>query len=138
MNVKEAKEELNEYKFAQKWVDWTLEEYERYKIRAEKVTSIITGMPHSSGGSDKVADNAIMMAELSKKYVERWKNAERIKLETEKHIDELGEPYRSILMLKYIRDMRFEDIADSIGYSYGATTHMHGDALEKYAKKRGD
>ena len=76
-----AKEELLQYKYAREKVEETLEEYQKYKDRAEKMTSIISNMPRGTSSSDKVADNAVKMADLSAEYEKRWLEAENKKLD---------------------------------------------------------
>lgn len=129
-----AKEELSQYKYARERVDETLEEYQRYKERAEKMTSIISDMPRGGKNSNKVEDNAVIMADLSKQYEERWILAEREKLSIELKIDQVKEPYRKLLKKRYIQDLNFEKIADEMGYSYVRITHLHGEALLEYEK----
>ena len=129
-----AKEELSQYKYARERVDETLEEYQQYKERAEKMTSIISDMPRGSNSSNKVEDNAVIMADLSKQYEERWILAEREKLSIELKIDQVKEPYRKLLKKRYIQDLNFEKIADEMGYSYVRITHLHGEALLEYEK----
>lgn len=129
-----AKEELSQYKYAKERVDETLEEYQRYKERAEKMTAIISDMPRGGNGSNKVEDNAVIMADLSKQYEERWLQAECEKLNIELKIDQVKEPYRKLLMKRYIQDLNFEKIADEMGYSYVRITHLHGEALLEYEK----
>ena len=129
-----AKEELSQYKYARERVDETLEEYQRYKERAEKMTAIISDMPRGGNSSNKVEDNAVIMADLSKQYEERWVQAEREKLSIELKIDQVKEPYRKLLKKRYIQDLNFEKIADEMGYSYVRITHLHGEALLEYEK----
>ena len=43
-----AKEELSRYECAKERVEETLEEYEKYKERAEKMTAIMSDMPKGS------------------------------------------------------------------------------------------
>lgn len=38
--------------------------------------------------------------------------------------------YHDILYLRYIQDMRWEEIAVNIGYTYRHTTRLHGEALK--------
>lgn len=133
-----AKEELLQYKYAREKVEETLEEYQKYKTRAEKMTSIISDMPRGTSNSDKVADNAIKMADLSTEYEKRWLEAENKKLEIEKNIDLVEEPYRTLLHKRYVQELNFEKIADEMRYSYVRITHLHGEALLEYEKKRGD
>lgn len=129
-----AKEELLQYKYARKKVDEALEEYEKYKIRAEKVTTILSGMPRGTSNSNKVEDNAVKMADISREYEKRWFLAEKEKLRIEKNIDKVEEPYRTILHKRYIEELNFGEIADEMGYSYVRITHLHGEALLRYEK----
>lgn len=129
-----AKEELSQYKYARKKVEETLEEYERYKTRAEKVTSIVSDMPRGTSNSNKVEDNAVMMADISREYEKRWFEAEKEKLRIEQNIDRVREPYRTLLHKRYIEELNFEKIADDMGYSYVRITHLHGEALLEYEK----
>lgn len=130
-----AKEELMQYKYARKKVDETLEEYQKYKDRATKMTAIMSDNPQRSNlNSDKVGDNAIKMADISREYEERWLRAENKKLEVERKIEELSEPYRTLLHKRYIEELNFEKIADDMGYSYVRITHLHGEALLEYGK----
>lgn len=129
-----AKEELSQLKYKRKKVDETLEEYQKYKTRAEKMTSVISDSPSMTNiTSDKVGDNASIMADLAKEYEQRWIAAERERLEIEDKINLVEEPYRTILHMRYIEGSNFEKIAENMGYSYVRITHMHGEALEKYS-----
>ncbi len=128
-----AKEELNQYKYARKKVEETLEEYQKYKTRAEKMTSIISDSPsRTNKTSDKVGDNASLMADLEKEYEQRWIDAEYTKLRIEKTIDKVEEPYRTLLHMRYIEELSLVDIASKMRYSYNRIKHMHGEALIKY------
>lgn len=129
-----AKEELRQYKYLKDKVQETLDEYERYKTRAEKMTSIISDMPRGGKSSDKVADNAVAMADLSRQYEELWIRAEQGKFKIERKIYVVSEPHQTLLRKRYLQDMNFEKIADEMGYTYNTITHMHGEALEEYKK----
>ena len=127
------KEELNQYKFKIKKVSEALEEYERFKERAEKITAIISDNPaHSNKISDKVGDNATKMADLNKEYQDRWLEAERERLNIVEKINKVAEPYRTILMERYVHDKSFEQISCEISYSYDRTIHLHGEALKEF------
>lgn len=131
-----AKEELLQYKYAREKVEETLEEYQKYKTRAEKMTSIISDMPRGTSNSDKVANNAVKMADIARQYEERWILAEQEKLKIEEKIDRVEEPYRTLLHRRYIEELNFERIADKMGYTYSAITKMHGKALFLYLCKK--
>lgn len=134
-----AKEELKQYRFKKDKVNEALEEYEKYKLRAEKMTSVMSDTTaRTNKTSDKVGDNAIMMAELSKKYEQRWINAENERLSILQSINVIQEPYRTILFMRYIEDMSLEAIAAKLNYSYSIIAHMHGDALQMYERRNNE
>lgn len=130
-----AKEELSQYKFKAKRVQEALEEYEKYLDRATKVTAMMDENPAKTNtNSDKVGNNAAIMADLNNEYKERWVEAERRRLELVDNINKLKEPYRTILIERYIHDKNFENIAVELGYSYDRTIHLHGEALQEFEK----
>ena len=131
-----AKEELLQYKYAREKVEETLEEYQKYKDRAEKMTSIISDMPREISSSDKVADNAVKMADLSAEYEKRWLEAEYMKLKIEKNIDLVEEPYRTILYMKYVQGKKLEEIAYKLNANYTYICEQHGVALKKYDENK--
>lgn len=129
-----AKDELNQYRYMRNRVEETLEEYEKYKSRAEKMTATLSDTPGRTNIiGDKVGTNASIMADLEKEYEQRWIDAEYKKLEIEKKIDKVEEPYRTLLHKRYIEGSCFERIADEMGYTYNSITHMHGDALKMFS-----
>lgn len=131
-----AKEELLQYKYARKKVDEALEEYEKYKTRAEKMTTIISDMPRSTINANKVEGNAVKMADISRIYEERWLEAEKEKLEVEQKIEKVEEPYRTILHMKYIEEKTLEEISCQLKCNYTYACEQHGRALKEYEKNR--
>lgn len=133
-----AKEELSQYKYKRKKVDETLEEYQKYKTRAEKMTSIISDVPSRTNiTSDKVGDNASIMADLEKEYEQRWIDAERERLGIEDRINQVEEPYRTILHMRYIEDLPLVEVAAKLNYkSYTYACEQHGIALKKFEENR--
>lgn len=121
-----AKEELLSYRFKIKKADETLEEYEKFKTRAEKMNSVISSVSSRTNiTSDKVGSNAIKMAELSKLYQKEWQEAEDERFLLIGKIQHLEEPFRTILFMRYIQEKSFEAISESIKYSYSRTIHLH-------------
>ena len=134
-----AKEQLMQYRWKLQKVDHTLEEYELYKTRAEKMTSIISDTSSRTNlTSDKVGDCAAIMADLSKEYEQRWIEAEHERLRIIDTINALEEPYSRVLFLRYVRCFDFNKIAEEIGYSLDHTNHLHGIALQKYERRYKD
>ena len=125
------------YKFKRNKVDEALEEYEKYKLRAEKMTAVMSETTaRTNKTSDKVGDNAILMADFSKQYADRWIAAENERLRLMYKINSIDEPYRTILFMRYVDDMSLEAIAAKLNYSYSVIAHLHGDALQMYERRK--
>lgn len=128
-----AKEELSQYECAREKVEETLEDYQKYKERAEKMTAIMSDMPRGSGGrSDKVGNNSSAMADLSRQYEERWIRAEQARFYITDRISALKNPYREVLLKKYVEGLKLEEIACQKDKSYDRVKHIHKEALEIY------
>ena len=128
-----AKEELSRYEYARERVEETLEDYRKYKERAEKMTAIMSDMPKGNGGkSDKVGDNGSAMADLSRQYEERWIRAEQERLYITDRISAIKKPYREVLLKKYVEGLKLEEIACQKDKSYDRIKHIHKEALEIY------
>lgn len=124
------KDELKQYKFKLMKVDEALEEYERFKTRAEKVTTVFSGIAsRTNKTSDKVGDNVAIMADIASKYQQRWRDAELERLALLDKIRCVDEPYRTILVMRYVQNKNFECIATEIGYSYKQILRYHGQAI---------
>lgn len=134
-----TKELLKQYRFKMDRVDEALEEYERYKTRAEKMTSVISDVPsRTNKTSDKVGDNSSIMADLSKEYEQRWIEAEKERLALIDSINAIGEPYRTILQMRFVKNMPLEAVATELNYSYIHTARLQGTALTLFEKKYND
>lgn len=133
------KDELKQYRFKMMRVDEALEEYERFKTRAEKMTAVFSGVAsHTNKISDKVGDNVVVMADIEKEYHKRWQDAEMERIALIDKIRCVDEPYRTILFMKYVQNKNFEFIATEIGYSYKQILRLHGQALQLLDKNKYD
>lgn len=109
-------------------------EEERLELRLGKMfPSIIQdGMPHSSGGGD-LSGYMVQMDRLERKILKaRYKCVSRLK-EIKDRIERLeDENEKDVLMYRYIRGMKWEDIAVKMGYSWKQIHRFHSNALEKF------
>lgn len=55
------------------------------------------------------------------------------KFVVENKIDQLEQPYKSILYMKYIRGINLYKVSEELGYSYQHIKRMHKEAIEQYA-----
>ena len=128
-----AKEILNQYRFKAKKAEEAREEYDKFMTRATKMTAAFTETTSRTNmTTDKVGDNAAALADLKKTWENLWIEAERERLRIVDSINQIEEPYRTILMARYIQEKNFEEISVELKYSYAWTTHLHGEALQKF------
>ncbi|MBO7710283.1 MAG: DUF1492 domain-containing protein [Oscillospiraceae bacterium] len=88
---------------------------EQEQARATKVTTVLTGMPHSVSGHDQVADGAIKITELKEAYSDTVAELEQMRQELLPLINSLDNvDLRAAMLLRYIKGRRPEEIADAI------------------------
>lgn len=126
------KEYLRSYRTAKRREKYILEEIQR--LRADKMfpSLVVDGMPHGSGGGDLARYMELVEEQIEKLGKERLEAAEaytgiecrirQMKNETEKEV----------LRLRYIRGMKWEDIAVEMGYSWKHIHRIHGSALRNF------
>lgn len=81
--------------------------------KATKMTASFDGMPHGSGVSDKVGDNAVKLADSNRDELNALKQQKQYIIDTIKMLpaNEFG-----VLDRKYVRGMSEEQIAENMGY----------------------
>lgn len=133
--IEEAKKELREYRDNIKYIDEKQNDAEELKARILSITSNADGMPKAKGDN---LDNAPLEENLDRiKEIEKDCNKKLQELLLKKYlvenkIEQLEQPYKSILYLKYIRGIKLYKVADELNYSYGHARRLHQEALEKY------
>ena len=86
-------------------------------------------MPHGSGGGD-LSGYAARMDELESKIIKaRYKRIQILK-EIRDHIERMeDENEKDVLVYRYIRNMKWEDIAVKMNYRRQHVLRIHGKAL---------
>lgn len=107
---------------------------ELYELRMNKISpSVVTdGMPHASGGND-MSGYAAKVDELERKIKKaRYRRLCKFK-EIRDHIEKMDdENEKDVLMYRYIRGMKWEEIAMTLGYSWKHMHRIHRNALEHF------
>jgi len=124
-----TREDLKNYKYAQKWAKEQLEIYEKQRWTVINITQNLDGMPKAQNKPNYALENLLdrynyIIELLTKEQEKQNKILEQIVL--------MKEPYRTILTDKYIKDMSLEEISIDIHYSYDRTCKMHGIALNLF------
>ncbi|WP_418715001.1 sigma factor-like helix-turn-helix DNA-binding protein [Blautia hydrogenotrophica] len=88
------------------------------------------GMPHGSGGGD-LSGYAARVDALERKIMKaRYKRMQVFK-EIRDHIERLeDENEKDVLVYRYVRNMKWEDIAVKMGYRWAQIHRIHARALK--------
>ena len=124
------KEFLRSYKKALRREEGILEEIQELRMNKMFPSVVNDGMPRGSEQSD--LSNYIvkldeMIEELKNERLERAKLRQRI----ERDIQLLdNEDEQEVLRLRYIKGLKWEEVAVETGYTYRRTLQIHGKALQ--------
>lgn len=129
------REDLKNYKYTQKWIEGRLEYLESYKESIIKTTNILSDMPK---GSRKVQDS---MAEKISKLLDNINELlEKVNEENKKQklileqLDEVEQPFQTILELHYINGYSLVEVACKLKYNYEYIKKANSIALKKFEK----
>ena len=118
-------------------IQWKLEQEQ---AAATKITSVLTGMPRSSGTHSQVEDGAIKIAALKEEYGSAIEELERMREELNELVNTLDDVnHRATIRMRYIRGYKMDSIADAIGVKrrtiYRYLTRAEDELCEKYPDK---
>lgn len=136
MDIKAENEKKKEYLWEYQRAKRQLErlEEELAELRLDKMcpSVIQDGMPHASGGGD-LSGYAARVDALERKILKaRYKRIQRFK-EIRDRIERLeDENEKDVLVYRYIKGMKWEDIAVMTGYSWKQVHRFHSNALENF------
>ena len=134
--IQNAKKELREYRDSIKYIEEKQNDAEELRTRIEKTTKTIKSTPSGKGyDPDKAPfeESLDKIQEIEKDCYKKLQELLLKKYSVENKIEQLEQPYKSILYLKYIRGINLYDISRDLGYSYRHTKRVHQEAIEKYA-----
>ena len=134
--IESAKQELREYRDNIKYIEEKQNDAEELRTRIEKITSNITGMPNAKGDNlDKAPfeESLDRIQEIQKDCNKKLQELLIKKYLVENKIEQLEQPYKSILYLKYIRGINLFKVSEELNYSYRQIKRLHQEAVEKYA-----
>lgn len=123
------KEFLKRYQKAVRREQDILDEIQR--LRADKMFPSVCndGMPRGSSQtdlSDYMAEIDAAIEDLKKERLEKIKIYREIEMRIRCMKDE---DEQEVLRMRYIKGMKWEDIAEKMNYSYSGTLKLHGRAL---------
>jgi hypothetical protein len=131
----EAKEFLLQLQTLKKRIESKRGEIEQLKSIAYGITPQADGeRVQSSGNPDRMGSAVVGYLQLETELSQSLAQYCRVMGEVIAVIEELKEPYYSIIHKRYVRNKSFAEIAAEEHYSYQYTTELHRNALKKVQK----
>lgn len=135
MTIEEIKAKLKRYRFIAGEISDLLDERERLRSLAEKITPSLSFAPVYGANTDKMAPVVANLIEVERYIEKRSKELLQARMEAEKLIDSLSdERHRAVLKSYYFSRRNWQDVADALHYDVRTATRLHGIALLEMKK----
>lgn len=136
MDIKLENEKKKEYLWGYRKIKRQLRrlEEELTELRLNKIYPSVVqdGMPHGSGEGD-LSGYAAKVDELERKIIKARYKMIRKQKEIQDQIERLSdENEKDVLVYRYVRGMKWEDIAVKMGYSWRRIHYIHSSALDDF------
>ena len=135
MTIEEIKAKLKRYRFIAGEISDLLDERERLRSLAEKITPSLSFASVHGANTDKMAPVIANLIEVERYIEKRSKELLQARMEAEKLIDSLSdERHRAVLKSYYFSRRNWQDVADALHYDVRTATRLHGIALLEMKK----
>lgn len=135
MTIEEIKAKLKRYRFIAGEISDLLDERERLRSLAEKITPSLSFAPVHGANTDKMAPVVTNLIEVERYIEKRSKELLRARMEAEKLIDSLSdERHRAVLKSYYFSRRSWEECCVAVGYEWAQIHRIHSGALYELRK----
>ena len=135
MTIEEIKSKLKRYRFIAREISDLLDERERLRSLAEKITPSLSFAPVHGANTDKMAPAVANLIEVERYIEKRSKELLRARMEAEKLIDSLSdERHRAVLKSYYFSRRSWEECCVAVGYEWAQIHRIHSGALYELRK----
>lgn len=135
MTIEEIKSKLKRYRFIAREISDLLDERERLRSLAEKITPSLSFAPVHGANTDKMAPVVANLIEVERYIEKRSKELLRARMEAEKLIDSLSdERHRAVLKSYYFSRRSWEECCVAVGYEWAQIHRIHSEALYELRK----
>lgn len=132
MTNKDKKKWLLEYRKLDQDIERDMEELQRWKSRAEKITSSVSDMPKGGNQGDRLQLAVDRICELEERLNGKIDAAVKRRKEMEAAIATVEDRTLQLLLrYRYIDGMTWEQIAVKMNYDYRWILRLHGRALTR-------
>ena len=128
-----AKEYLNQARYLEQRIESNIEQWEQMNALATKVTTVISDMPKSPGGStSRLEDTIVKILEFEEEIRTRVDTLVSLKSQIASTIEAVPqEQCRLILTKRYLSHKTWEDIAHDLDYDLRWVHRLHKRALQE-------
>ena len=135
MTIEEIKAKLKRYRFIAGEISDLLDERERLRSLAEKITPSLSFAPVHGANTDKMAPVVANLIEVERYIEKRSKELLQARMEAEKLIDSLpDERHRAVLKSYYFSRRSWEECCVAVGYEWAQIHRIHSRALYELRK----
>lgn len=135
MTIEEIKAKLKRYRFIAGEISDLLDERERLRSLAEKITPSLSFAPVYGANTDKMAPVVANLIEVERYIEKRSKELLRARMEAEQLIDRLAdERHRAVLKSYYFSRRSWEECCVAVGYEWAQIHRIHSRALYELRK----
>ena len=135
MTIEEIKSKLKRYRFIAREISDLLDERERLRSLAEKITPSLSFAPVHGANTDKMAPVVANLIEVERYIEKRSKELLRARMEAEQLIDRLpDERHRAVLKSYYFSRRSWEECCVAVGYEWAQIHRIHSGALYELRK----
>ncbi|WP_417151466.1 DUF1492 domain-containing protein [Phascolarctobacterium faecium] len=135
MTIEEIKAKLKRYRFIAGEISDLLDESDRLRSLAEKITPSLSLAPAHGANTDKMAPVVANLIELECYIEKRSKELLQARMEAEQLIDRLpDERQRAVLKSYYFSRRTWEECCVAMGYEWAQIHRIHSRALNDLRK----
>lgn len=135
MTIEEIKAKLKRYRFIAGEISDLLDERERLRSLAEKITPSLSFAPVHGANTGKMAPVVANLIEVERYIEKRSKELLRARMEAEQLIDRLpDERHRAVLKSYYFSRRSWEECCVAVGYEWAQIHRIHSRALYELRK----
>jgi DNA-directed RNA polymerase specialized sigma24 family protein len=113
-------------------IDEAIERIERIKSKAERVTTVLSDMPHGERDPHSMERTIAQYIDLADELEDEMKQYTKVSKAVSDAIETLTDDYeKRVLRLRYLNFYEWAQIAEKMGYEVRSATRLHGEALQK-------
>lgn len=130
-----AREYLSGLRFLERRIDAKTEAAARMRARAERITTVLTGMPRGSGSGSPMENAAVELADLETDLLREADELRRRRAEATRLLLLMqDERLRTVLDERYLCRMSWQRVARDVFCSYDHVFKLHRRALAEFGR----